>query len=232
MRILVADDDREIVELLNIYLHNEGYDVIKAYNGHQALSYIKNDVDHEIGLIILDIMMPKVDGMQVLDKLRAANYETPVLMLSAKSSDQDKIQGLTSGADDYVTKPFNPLEIIARVKSILRRQSTYQKEVAEPDVIEIGPLIIRRASHEVKTLTDKDIQLTALEFGILYLLASHPNQVFSAEEILEAVWNQESIVSAKTVMVHVSHLRDKIEAATEGERVIQTVWGVGYKIEG
>ena len=124
MRILVADDDREIVELLNIYLHNEGYDVIKAYNGHQALSYIKNDVDHEIGLIILDIMMPKVDGMQVLDKLSAANYETPVLMLSAKSSDQDKIQGLTSGADDYVTKPFNPLEIIARVKSILRRQST------------------------------------------------------------------------------------------------------------
>ena len=222
MRILVADDDREIVELLNIYLHNEGYDVIKAYNGHQALSYIKNDVDHEIGLIILDIMMPKVDGMQVLDKLRAANYETPVLMLSAKSSDQDKIQGLTSGADDYVTKPFNPLEIIARVKSILRRQSTYQKEVAEPDVIEIGPLIIRRASHEVKTLTDKDIQWTALEVGIL----------FSAEEIFEAVWNQESIVSAKTVMVHVSHLRDKIEAATEGERVIQTVWGVGYKIEG
>ena len=185
MRILVADDDREIVELLNIYLHNEGYDVIKAYNGHQALSYIKNDVDHEIGLIILDIMMPKVDGMQVLDKLRAANYETPVLMLSAKSSDQDKIQGLTSGADDYVTKPFNPLEIIARVKSILRRQSTYQKEVAEPDVIEIGPLIIRRASHEVKTLTDKDIQLTALEFGILYLLASHPTKSLVQKKYLK-----------------------------------------------
>ena len=185
MRILVADDDREIVELLNIYLHNEGYDVIKAYNGHQALSYIKNDVDHEIGLIILDIMMPKVDGMQVLDKLRAANYETPVLMLSAKSSDQDKIQGLTSGADDYVTKPFNPLEIIARVKSILRRQSTYQKEVAEPDVIEIGPLIIRRASHEVKTLTDKDIQLTALEFGILYLLASHPTKSLVPKKYLK-----------------------------------------------
>lgn len=229
MRILVVDDDREIVELLNIYLKNEGYEVVKAYNGHQALSYLKND--SKIQLVILDIMMPKVDGFQVVERLRSEEHSIPVLMLSAKSSDNDKIQGLISGADDYVTKPFNPLEVIARVKSILRRQYKYM-EVQEPNVVEVGPLIIKKESHEVKTITGKDIQLTALEFGILYLLANNPNRVFSAEEIFEAVWNQESIVSVKTVMVHVSHLRDKIEVATGGEKVIQTVWGVGYKIEG
>lgn len=229
IRVLIVDDDREIVELLNIYLKNEGYDVVKAYNGQQALNYIKND--EEIELVILDVMMPKINGIEVVEKLREANHSIPVIILSAKSSDNDKIQGLISGADDYVTKPFNPLEVIARVKSLLRRQHKYT-ETEEPDTVEAGPLIIKKESHEVKTLTGKAIQLTALEFGILYLLASHPNRVFSAEEIFEAVWNQESIVSAKTVMVHVSHLRDKIEAATGGEKVIQTVWGVGYKIEG
>lgn len=229
MRVLIVDDDREIVELLNIYLKNEGYDVVKAYNGQQALNYIKNDEDIE--LVILDVMMPKINGIEVVEKLREANHSIPVIILSAKSSDNDKIQGLISGADDYVTKPFNPLEVIARVKSLLRRQHKYT-ETEEPDTVEAGPLIIKKESHEVKTITGKAIQLTALEFGILYLLASHPNRVFSAEEIFEAVWNQESIVSAKTVMVHVSHLRDKIEAATGGEKVIQTVWGVGYKIEG
>ena len=176
-------------------------------------------------------MMPKINGIEVVEKLREANHSIPVIILSAKSSDNDKIQGLISGADDYVTKPFNPLEVIARVKSLLRRQHKYT-ETEEPDTVEAGPLIIKKESHEVKTITGKAIQLTALEFGILYLLASHPNRVFSAEEIFEAVWNQESIVSAKTVMVHVSHLRDKIEEATGGEKVIQTVWGVGYKIEG
>lgn len=229
MRILIVDDDREIVELLNIYLKNEGYEVVKAYNGQQALNYIKND--EEIQLVILDVMMPKIGGMEVVEKLREANHSIPVIILSAKSSDNDKIQGLISGADDYVTKPFNPLEVIARVKSLLRRQYKYT-ETEEPDIVEAGPLIIKKESHEVKTITGKDIQLTALEFGILYLLASHPNRVFSAEEIFEEVWNQESIVSAKTVMVHVSHLRDKIGSATGGEKVIQTVWGVGYKIEG
>lgn len=229
MKIMIVDDDREIVELLNIYLQNEGYDVIKAYNGQQALNYLKND--QGIQLVILDVMMPQVDGMEVLKILRAENDSIPVIIVSAKSSDNDKIQGLISGADDYVTKPFNPLEVIARVKSLLRRQYTYS-EVEEPEVIHAGPLTIRKESHEVKTTDGKDIQLTALEFGILYLLASHPNRVFSADEIFEAVWNQESIVSAKTVMVHVSHLRDKITQATGGEKVIETVWGVGYKIEG
>lgn len=229
MKIMIVDDDREIVELLNIYLQNEGYDVVKAYNGQQALNYLKND--QGIQLVILDVMMPQVDGMEVLKNLRSENDSIPVIIVSAKSSDNDKIQGLISGADDYVTKPFNPLEVIARVKSLLRRQYTYS-EVEEPEVLHAGPLTIKKESHEVKTTDGKDIQLTALEFGILYLLASHPNRVFSADEIFEAVWNQESIVSAKTVMVHVSHLRDKITQATGGEKVIETVWGVGYKIEG
>lgn len=227
MKILVVDDDKDIVELLSIYIKNEGYEVEKAYNGKEALSKLNTNPD--IALMILDIMMPNMDGMEVVREIRR-DSQIPVLMLSAKTDDLDKIQGLVQGADDYVTKPFNPLEVMARVKSLLRRsEQTVQK--TEPDKIEIGPLIIKKDSHEVKTIDGKDIKLTALEFGILHLLASHPNRVFSADEVFERVWQQESVVSAKTVMVHVSHLRDKIEEATNGEQVIQTVWGVGYKIE-
>ncbi|MGX6971466.1 response regulator transcription factor [Vagococcus bubulae] len=228
MQILVADDDKEIVELLSIYIKNEGYDVIKAYDGKEALSKIITNPD--IDLLILDIMMPKMDGLEVVRELRK-DSQIPIIMLTAKTTDMDKIQGLITGADDYVTKPFNPLEIMARVKSLLRR-TNMQVQTDIPDLLEIGPLIIKKDSHEVETDQGVKIQLTALEFGILYLLASHPNRVFSAEEIFERVWQQESLVSAKTVMVHVSHLRDKIEEATNGEKVIQTVWGVGYKIEG
>ncbi|MGY3750961.1 response regulator transcription factor [Vagococcus acidifermentans] len=228
MKILVADDDKEIVELLSIYIQNEGYEVIKVYDGKEALS--KVITDPEIGLLILDIMMPVMNGMQVVKELRKES-QIPIIMLTAKTTDMDKIQGLIAGADDYVTKPFNPLEVMARVKSLLRR-SSMQVTNTEPDILEIGPLIIKKDSHEVKTDTGVNIQLTALEFGILYLLASQPNRVFSADDIFERVWQQESVVSAKTVMVHVSHLRDKIEEATGGEKVIQTVWGVGYKIEG
>lgn len=226
-KLLIVDDDREIVDLLSIYSRNEGYEVLKAYNGIEALQLLKQHLD--IQLVILDVMMPRKDGITVLTELRESDNHIPVLMLSAKTTDMDKIQGLTSGADDYVSKPFNPLEVMARIKSLLRRSSVTQQEI-EGNVIERGPLIIKKESHEVKTLTGKEIQLTALEFGILYLLASNPNRVFSADEIFERVWLQESIVSAKTVMVHVSHLRDKIEKATGGEKVIQTVWGVGYKI--
>ena len=227
MKILVADDDKEIVELLSIYIHNEGYEVVKAYDGKDALSKIRTISD--IDLLILDIMMPIMDGMQVVKELRKES-QIPIIMLTAKTTDMDKIKGLVAGADDYVTKPFNPLEVMARVKSILRR-SKMNPTIEEPDILEVGSLIINKDSHEVKTITGQEIQLTALEFGILYLLASHPNRVFSADEIFERVWQQESIVSAKTVMVHVSHLRDKIEEATDGEKVIQTVWGVGYKID-
>lgn len=227
MKILVVDDDKEIAQLLEIYIKNEGYEPISAYNGREALTKLNTNPD--IALMILDIMMPEMDGIEVIKEVRK-DSQLPILVLSAKTGDMDKIQGLITGADDYVTKPFNPLEIMARVKSLLRR-SENDVTTTEPDILDIGPLTINKDSHEVKTLTGKDIQLTALEFGILYLLASHPNRVFSADDIFERVWQQESIVSAKTVMVHVSHLRDKIEEATDGEKVIQTVWGVGYKIE-
>lgn len=227
MKILIVDDDKEIVELLSIYIHNEGYEPVKAYDGKEALSKLRTMPD--IDLVILDIMMPNVDGMQVVKELRKES-QIPIIMLTAKTTDMDKIRGLVAGADDYVTKPFNPLEVMARVKSLLRR-TKMQITSDTPDILEVGSLIINKDSHEVKTINDQHIQLTALEFGILYLLASHPNRVFSADEIFERVWQQESVVSAKTVMVHVSHLRDKIEEATGGEKVIQTVWGVGYKIE-
>ncbi|WEB81386.1 response regulator transcription factor [Vagococcus lutrae] len=226
MKILVVDDDKEIVELLSIYIKNEGYDVIKAYDGKEAMTKVITEPN--IDLMILDIMMPEMDGMSVVKELRKES-DIPIIMLTARTTDMDKIKGLVAGADDYVTKPFNPLEVMARAKSLLRR-SKLQMKSDEPDTLKIGPLIINKDSHEVTTDQGIPIQLTALEFGILHLLASHPNRVFSANDIFERVWQQESLVSAKTVMVHVSHLRDKIETATGGEKVIETVWGVGYKI--
>ncbi|AWM74711.1 PhoB family transcriptional regulator [Lactobacillus kimbladii] len=227
MKILVVDDDKEIVELLSIYLKNEGYTPVVAYSGKEAITKLTTTPD--IALMILDVMMPNMSGIDVIKEVRK-DSDIPIIIVSAKTGDMDKIQGLITGADDYVSKPFNPLEVMARVRSLLRRSQKQVKD-DEPDILEVGPLIINRDSHEVKTIDGKDIQLTALEFGILYLLASHPNRVFSADEIFERVWQQESIVSAKTVMVHVSHLRDKIQTATGGEDVIQTVWGVGYKVE-
>lgn len=228
MKILVVDDDKEIVELLSIYLKNEGFESVQAFDGKEALSKICTNKD--IDLMILDVMMPEKDGMQVVKEVRKES-SLPIIMLTAKSADLDKIHGLVAGADDYVTKPFNPLEVMARVKSLLRR-STKQVTKEEPDILRAGSLTINKDSHEVTTDSKQEIQLTALEFGILYLLASNPNKVFSADEIFERVWQQESVVSAKTVMVHVSHLRDKIEEATKGEKIIQTIWGVGYKING
>lgn len=228
MKILVVDDDREIAQLLEIYIKNEGYTPIAAYNGEEALSMLHTNSD--IGLVILDIMMPGMSGIEVINEIRK-DSQVPIIVLSAKTEDMDKIQGLTSGADDYVTKPFNPLEMMARVHSLLRRS---QNNVTndEPDVIDIEGLKINKDSHEVTTENGTKIQLTAIEFGILYLLASHLNRVFSADEIFERVWKQESVISAKTVMVHMSHLRDKIEEATDGKDIIKTVWGVGYKVEG
>jgi len=226
MKILVVDDDKEIVELLSIYIKNEGYEVIKAYDGKEAMTKVITEPN--IDLMILDIMMPEMDGMSVVKELRKES-DIPIIMLTARTTDMDKIKGLVAGADDYVTKPFNPLEVMARAKSLLRR-SKKQMKSEEPDTLKIGPLIINKDSHEVTTDQGVPIQLTALEFGILHLLASYPNRVFSANDIFERVWQQESVVSAKTVMVHVSHLRDKIETATGGEKVIETVWGVGYKI--
>lgn len=227
MRILIADDDREICDLLEIYINNEGFEVVKAYNGREAYElFQETDVD----CLILDVMMPEMDGLEVVNLIREES-QVPILMLSAKTADMDKIRGLAKGADDYVAKPFNPLEVVARVKSLLRRSSYSTERKEDSSEIEIGPLVIRKDQHEVETVEGEPIHLTALEFGILYLLASHQNRVFSADEIFERVWQQETDIPSKTVMVHVSHLRDKIEKATDGEKVVKTVWGVGYKIE-
>ena len=198
-----------------------------ASDGKEAISKLNTNPD--IALMVLDVMMPNMNGLEVV-KIVRKDSRIPILMLSAKSGDMDKIQGLITGADDYVTKPFNPLEVMARVRSLLRRAENSVQDQT-PDVLDIGSLVINKDSHEVKTADGDLVNLTALEFGIFYLLASHPNRVFSADDIFERVWQQESVVSAKTVMVHVSHLRDKIEEATNGNQVIQTVWGVGYKIE-
>lgn len=227
MKILIVDDNKEITDLLKIYTDNEGYESITAYDGEEALEQFEKHPDTD--LIILDVMMPKKDGIEVVKEIRESS-QVPILMLSAKVSDTDKIKGLVNGADDYVTKPFNPLEVMARVKSLLRRSQHFNQVSEQINEISVGPLTIDRASHSVETDQGEQIQLTALEFGILYLLASHPNRVFSADEIFERVWKQDSVVSSKTVMVHVSHLRDKISQATDGEQVIETVWGVGYKI--
>ena len=172
MKILVVDDDKEIVQLLEIYVRNEGYEPVAAYNGKDALTKLNTTPD--IGLVILDLMMPEMDGMEVIKRIRK-DSSIPILVLSAKTADMDKIQGLITGADDYVTKPFNPLEVMARVRSLLRR-SEGQMTNDQPDILNVGPLQINKDSHEVKTINGDTIQLTALEFGILYLLASHPNR--------------------------------------------------------
>ncbi|WP_373419710.1 response regulator transcription factor [Brevibacillus reuszeri] len=226
MRILIVDDDKEIVDLLAIYLLNEGYEIEKAFDGVEALERL---AQKSIDLVILDVMMPNLDGIEVTKRVRK-NSQIPILMASAKTNDMDKIMGLMTGADDYVAKPFNPLEVIARVKSLLRR-ANYSQQNKQEDVIEAGPLIIDKQSHVVQTKDGTPIKLTALEFSVLFLLASHPNRVFSSEEIFDRCWKMENYVSYKTVMVHISNLREKLEKATSGEKVIQTVWGVGYKIE-
>ncbi|MED1944981.1 response regulator transcription factor [Brevibacillus formosus] len=226
VRILIVDDDKEIVELMAIYLSNEGYEIEKAFDGLEAMEKLELK---PIDLVILDVMMPNLDGLEVTKRIRK-NSTIPILMASAKTNDMDKILGLMTGADDYVAKPFNPLEVIARVKSLLRR-ANYTQASKQDHVIEAGPLIIDKQSHFVQTKEGTPIKLTALEFSVLHLLASHPNRVFSSEEIFDRCWKMENFVSYKTVMVHISNLREKLEKATNGEKVIQTVWGVGYKIE-
>lgn len=224
--ILVVDDDKEIVSLLALYLGNEGYNVVKNHDGLEALQTLQ---ERAIDLVVLDVMMPKIDGLAVCREIRATN-NIPILMLSAKVEDQDKIIGLMTGADDYMIKPFNPLELVARIKALLRRASIKQETPVPSNQIAVGPLIIDEAAHTV-TVNNEQLKLTPSEFDILCLLAKNPGRVFSSEAIFEHVWNEEGYGTSKTVMVHVSNLRDKMERATSGEKIIQTVWGVGYKIE-
>lgn len=229
--ILIVDDEKEIRDLVDIYLKSDGYNTIKACDGLEAINLLQqNDVD----LIILDVMMPNLNGIEACLKIREKK-EMPIIMLSAKSEDIDKILGLNMGADDYLTKPFNPLELVARVKSQLRRFHKFSKKVdvsveENENIIQIEDLIINLETHEV-ILGDNLLKLTPTEFDILALLAKSRGKVFSIENIYESVWNQEFMTSDNTVMVHIRKIREKVEENPRSPRFIKTVWGVGYKIE-
>ncbi|WP_297425940.1 response regulator transcription factor [Clostridium sp.] len=229
--ILIVDDEKEIRDLVDIYLKSDGYNTITACDGLEALNLIK---ENEIDLIILDVMMPNLNGIEACLKIREMK-EMPIIMLSAKSEDIDKILGLNMGADDYLTKPFNPLELVARVKSQLRRFHKFSKKSDSSDtndenIIQIEDLVINLETHEV-SLGDNLLKLTPTEFDILSLLAQSRGKVFSIENIYESVWNQEFMTSDNTVMVHIRKIREKIEENPRNPRFIKTVWGVGYKIE-
>ncbi|ALS27060.1 two-component system response regulator [Paenibacillus sp. 32O-W] len=228
-RVLIVDDEREIAELIEIYLRNEGFETRLAHDGEQALELFERETFH---LVVLDIMMPKLDGLEVCRRLRRTQM-VPILMLSAKAEDMDKIMGLMTGADDYMVKPFNPLELIARIRSLLRRTYQYSQPAAsasEDSSIRIGALRIDKTTHTAEA-HGRPLHLTSTEFGILHLLASHPGRVFSAEDIFQQVWKEKYFESNNTVMVHISKLRDKLEQEL-GDKLIVTVWGVGYKIDG
>lgn len=230
-KILIVDDEKEIRDLVEIYLKGEGYETLKAQDGEEALTVLSNN---EVDLVILDIMMPKVNGIEACMKIREER-EMPIIMLSAKSEDMDKILGLNMGADDYLTKPFNPLELVARVKSQLRRYYRFKSKNQATEnenfkVIVIDELSLNCDTHEV-FLGEKEVKLTPTEFDILALLAKNRGKVFSIENIYESVWNQDFMESDNTVMVHIRKVREKIEENPRKPKFIKTVWGVGYKIE-
>lgn len=225
--ILVVDDDKEIADLVEIHLVSDGYTVFKAYNAKEGLEIFKNE---DIQLMILDIMMPEIDGLEMCNIVRETS-NVPIIMLSAKSTDLDKIVGLSTGADDYVIKPFNPLELMARVKSQLRRYTTFNTgEKKSAKEIALSNLRIDTENHKVIAY-DKEVKLTPIEFRILCLLATNPGKVFSTDEIFEKVWNEKMFEANNTVMVHIRRLREKIEVNPRNAQIIKTVWGVGYKIE-
>lgn len=225
LTVLVVDDDREIVESIAIFLQADGYLVRKAYNGLEALDIVMTENVH---LIILDIMMPELDGIKTLLKVRESK-NLPIILLSAKSEDADKILGLTAGADDYITKPFNPSELVARVKSQLRRYTQLGTMQIKETQIVIRGLVLDTESKSV-TVDGEAVRLTPLEYKILELLCRHPGRVFSTEEIYRQVWNDD-IVSDNAIAVHVRHIREKIEINPKEPRYLKVVWGVGYKIE-
>lgn len=226
--ILVCDDDKEIVEAIEIYLTQEGYHVLKAYDGEQAVNALENE---DVDLLILDIMMPKLDGIRATLKIRE-KHSVPIIILSAKSEDADKILGLNVGADDYVTKPFNPLELLARVKSQLRRYTQLGGAVKEKqeNVYEAGGLLLNDDLKQV-TVDGEQVRLTPIEFKILRLLMQNQGRVFSINQIYEAIWNEEAIGADNTVAVHIRHIREKIEINPKEPRYLKVVWGIGYKLE-
>lgn len=225
--ILVCDDDKDIVEAIEIYLAQEGHHILKAYDGEQAIRVLQNQ---PVDLLIIDVMMPKLDGIRATLKIREKNA-LPIIILSAKSEDADKILGLNVGADDYVTKPFNPLELVARVKSQLRRY-TQLGAMAEKkeNVYETGGLMIDDDRKEV-TVDGESVKLTPIEYRILLFLVQNQGRVFSINQIYENIWNEEAIAADNTVAVHIRHIREKIEINPKEPRYLKVVWGLGYKVE-
>lgn len=226
MNILVCDDEIEIVDAIEIYLKNEGYQVYKAYNGAQALEIIRQI---EIHLVIMDVMMPVLDGIRATVQIRE-KLNIPVIMLSAKTEDTDKIMGLNLGADDYMTKPFNPLELLARVKSQLRRYTCLGGRAAQTDVFQSGGLVLDDIRKEV-SVDGEAVSLTPLEYGILRLLCQEMGRVFSIDQIYEQVWQEPAHGSANTVAVHIRRIREKIEINPKEPKYLKVVWGIGYKVE-
>lgn len=226
MTILVCDDDKEIVDAIEIYLIQEGFKVEKAYDGEQALEILHNK---KIDLMVIDVMMPKLDGIRATFQVRKTS-SIPIIILSAKTEDADKILGLNVGADDYVTKPFNPLELVARVKSQLRRYTTLSSSVQGGTTYEAGGLVINDDLKKV-TVDGEEVKLTPIEYNILLLLMKNKGKVYSISQIYEEIWNEEAIGADNTVAVHIRHIREKIEINPKEPRYLKVVWGVGYKIE-
>ena len=227
MNILVCDDDQAIVDAIEIYLSQEGYTVLKAFDGLEAIRMVK---EKEIQLVILDIMMPRMDGIRATMKIREISA-VPIIFLSAKSEDVDKILGLNVGADDYITKPFNPLELNARVKSVLRRYTQLGAIAEKKDtVFQIGGLRVDDDRKEV-TVDGEVVKLTPMEYRILLLLVQNPGKVFSIGQIYERIWKEEAVSGDNTVAVHIRHIREKIEINPKDPRYLKVVWGVGYKID-
>jgi len=226
VNILVCDDEKEIVDAIEIYLRNDGYTVFKAYNGAEAIEVFSRA---EIQLVIMDIMMPVMDGIRATMKIRE-KYNIPVLMLSAKSEDTDKILGLNLGADDYVTKPFNPLELLARVKSLLRRYVSLGSFVPKTGVYKSGGLVVDDTAKEVR-VDSEPVRLTPVEYKIIKLLCENAGRVFSIDQIYEQVWNEPSFSPENTVAVHIRRIREKIEINPKEPKYLKVVWGIGYKIE-
>ncbi len=225
--ILVCDDDKEIVEAISIYLSQEGYQIFKAYDGEEAIQILERE---DIHLLLIDIMMPKLDGIHAMIKIRTFSA-IPILVLSAKSEDVDKILGLNVGADDYITKPFNPLELIARVKSSLRRYTMLGSVVpAQETNYSVGALCVDDDAKEVR-VEGEIVKLTPIEYQILLLMMKHPGRVFSTQQIYESIWNEDAYGAENTVAVHIRHIREKIEINPKEPRYLKVVWGVGYKIE-
>lgn len=227
-KILVCDDDKDIVEAIDIYLTQEGYEVLKAYDGDEAIKVLKRN---EVDLLIMDVMMPRLDGIRATLKIRE-NMSLPIIILSAKSEDADKILGLNIGADDYMTKPFNPLELVARVKSQLRRYTQLGSTARSDNQSEFrtGGLVIGDDLKEV-TVDGEKVKLTPIEYNILLLLVKNQGKVFSINQIYENIWNEEAIGADNTVAVHIRHIREKIEINPKEPRYLKVVWGVGYKVE-